>query len=80
MSIVDVLEQIIAHNDGDVAVKISISVKCNRSDDSGLIDIMIDDGDGLPDLGIQTIKQGDEWPLMHTQDVALVSVIGCRSS
>ncbi|WP_255150072.1 hypothetical protein [Halorarius halobius] len=71
-AVADVLAQIITHNDGSVAIEVRVSSEPSRTDDGRSIRIDInDDGDGLPDLDIQTIEIGDETPLMHAEGLAL---------
>lgn len=75
LAVADVLEQIIAHNGGTVAIEVRVSGEASRPTGDGSVTVGIDDdGDGLPDLDVQAIEQGDETPLMHAEDLSLWSL------
>jgi len=72
LAVADVLEQIIAHNDGDVAIEVRVSGDSSQSGDGRPIRIEIcDDGEGLPVLDTRTIEHGEETPLLHAEGLAL---------
>ncbi|WP_276260302.1 HAMP domain-containing protein [Haloglomus litoreum] len=68
VAIADVVDQILAHNDGGVAVSIAVA---EADDGESLLLTIDDDGDGLPALDIEAVGLGEETPLEHAEGLAL---------
>jgi len=72
-AVADVVEEIIAHNDGDVTVDVTVSARTPADGVArdSLVVTIDDDGGGLPDIDVQAIVNGDESPLEHGGGLAL---------
>ncbi|MFC3476927.1 HAMP domain-containing protein [Halobacterium litoreum] len=72
-AVADVVEQLVDANDGAVAV--DVSVRRERSnperDAESVVVTIADDADGLPDLDVEVVGEGEETPLNHADGLAL---------
>lgn len=69
--IADVVERIILSNAGVVQVEITIAGDPDGQNRESAIIRIDDDGDGLPELDIQAIKNDEETPLRHAEGLEL---------
>jgi len=70
-AVADVVEQIAAHNDGNVEITVSVTTE-NTDSERGLVVLRVDDdANGLPALDIEAVKAGEETPLNHAEGLAL---------
>jgi len=71
VAVTDVVEQIVASNDGSADVEITIT-RDHTDEGSDTVRIVIDDdGDGLPELDVQALENERETPLEHAEGLSL---------
>jgi signal transduction histidine kinase len=70
--VADVVDQIVDHTDGAVTVEVAITVEeLDASGDDRVVLRIDDDGDGLPELDVRAVEDGEETPLNHAEGLAL---------
>ncbi len=63
----EVIENAVVHNEGDVR-RVSVSI---RRDDAGVTLRVVDDGPGIPEETVETIRRGYETSMRHTDGLGL---------
>lgn len=73
--VADVVEQLVAANDGSTHVEVTVGRETRREDERDWVTIVVhDDGVGLPDPDVRAIEHEKETPLRHGKGLSLWSL------